>query len=133
MKHEQERECATFLSTDKSIMKVAIIVSVFVLLVLTVEAVNFKKVYCNRQEFVGNTASRYPHLHCGKDFLSFARTKSAKRNVLQGRCNKVNEILNDRARYYDSAANPGAITTALESYRDDGCPTLLSYLMKIIE
>ena len=119
-------------------MKVAIILSVFVLLVLAVEAVNYKRDYCNQQDYVGNPnaknpAGRYPHLHCHKDYLSLARTKGATRNVLQGNCNKVKEILADRNRFYGRAGDPGAITSILERYLHDGCPTLLSYLLEIIE
>ncbi len=105
-------------------------------LLLMVEAgsINYKKTYCNNQEFVGppvprtkkekqNMGKRYPHLHCGKTHLTLSPRMNGCRNNLQGDCRKVNEILNDIPRYYGSARNADAITDVLVKYRRDGCPT----------
>jgi len=94
-----------------------------VLLTTTALAVNYKKDYCGNQEYVGNTGSRYAHLHCGKDFFTLSKTSSNHINFNgRGNCNKVDEVLADKEGYYGTAKNMGAITTALTSYKTAGCP-----------
>jgi len=105
-------------------MKFILVVSLFVILLLAVEAVNIRKVYCDNQEYVGNPGGKKPHLHCGKDFLSLKRS-SGKHNNLEGACNKVNEILGDPDNYYGTAGDPAAITRVLTKYQEDDCPRLL--------
>ncbi len=100
-------------------MKAFLILSVLVALMLTVEA-NYKKTYCHNQDYVGNTGSRYPHLHCGKTFLTLSRS-SSKHDNLQGRCSKVREILGDSKFYYGDNKEIGAV---LNVYYKDGCPKL---------
>ncbi len=93
-------------------MKIILVVSIFIILMLMAEAkVNFKKRYCGNREYIGNPGSRYPHLHCGRRFLTLS-ISSHKHHNLQGRCNKVNEIL-----YYGVTLFPGAITTVLNDYK----------------
>ena len=98
-------------------MKVFLVVAVVVILALAAEAINFKKDYCHNQDYVGNPGSRYPHLHCGKSFLTLSRSKSQHDN-LQGRCSKVAEILSDPKYYYGGIKE---ITAVLVEYRKDGC------------
>ena len=104
----------------------------FTSLLIVAEAVNFKKTYCGNQEYIGNPGHKYPHLHCGKSFLTLSRNKCSHNN-LQGRCNKVNEILGNIQNYYGNAGNPGAITAVLTEYQDDDCPTLLSLLLQVLQ
>ena len=105
-------------------MKTFLIVSLFaVILMLSVEAVNFKKDYCNNQEYVGNPGNKYPHLHCGKNFLTLSRTKKNHLN-LQGRCNVVKRVLQDKDEYYGNAGDPNSITNVLVKYENDDCPVL---------
>ncbi len=86
-------------------------------------AVNYKKDYCGGEDYVGNAGSKYPHLHCGKDFLTLSRSGSDHINF-NGRpnCNKVNEVLDDVAGNYGSASDKAAITNALTAYKNAGCP-----------
>ncbi len=108
----------------REIMKIILVVSIFIILMLTTEAkVNFKRRYCGNYEYIGNPGSRYPHLHCGKRFLTLSISSNQHHN-LQGHCNKVNEILGNPQYYYGNAGNPGAITTVLNDYKNDRCPTL---------
>ena len=97
-----------------------------VILVLTscADVVNYKKDYCGNEEYVGNNGNKYPHLHCGRNFLTLSRSKT-NHNNLQGKCNKVEEILADPDYYYGSAANSTAITIVLTKYQEKGCPNQL--------
>lgn len=100
-----------------SIMKIALILAA---LVLISEAVNIKKIYCGKQEYVGNPGNKYPHLHCGSNFLTLSREKNRHINLIE-KCNTINEILKDKLNYYGKAANPKSITTALKLYFEDVC------------
>ena len=104
-----------------------LIVLSLAILVLGVLAkpVNYKKDYCGNQDYVGNNGNKYPHLHCDKSFLTLSRS-STKHDKLQGRCNKVLEILNDWENYYGRANDPAAITNVLRKYHNDDCPTQMS-------
>ena len=105
-----------------SMMAKFLIVLSLVILVLAIltEAVNFKKDYCGNQDYVGNNGNKYPHLHCGKSFLTLSRSRK-RHNNLQRRCNKVLEILNNWKYYYGRAKQPCAITTVLQNYYNDKC------------
>ena len=106
-------------------MKIFSMVIVLVIFVLAVgAAVNIRKKYCNNKEFIGNRPSKYPHLHCGKGFLTLSRSKSNHKNI-QGCCNKVNEVLGSRDHYYGHAADPQSITAVLRAYQRDDCPVVL--------
>lgn len=105
-------------------MKISLVVSAFYVIMLAVEAVNIKRVYCDNQEFVGNLPSRYPHLHCGKSFLTLSRTGSNHLNM-QGQCNVVDRVLSDWEFYYGRARDPQAITNVLNHYQGDRCPIML--------
>lgn len=54
---------------------VAIVLNVL-LVVPAYAGVNFKSQYCNGQDYAGNDGNKYPHLHCGKDFLVFSESKN---------------------------------------------------------
>lgn len=116
------------------IFVVVILAFTSLLLMAEAKSINYKKVYCNNQEFVGTPIPKtkkqankiggiYPHLHCGKTHLTLSRSKNGGRNNLEGDCNKVNEILADIPGYYGTASNPAAITAVLRAYSDDDCPT----------
>ena len=51
-------------------MKTAIFV--LALFVLSAEAVNYKREYCDGEEYVGNEGREKPHIHCGKDFFTMS-------------------------------------------------------------
>jgi hypothetical protein len=64
-------------------------------------------------------------LHCGKRFFTLSKAKKKNNHINfngRGNCNKVDQVLADWQNQYGSAANPGAITTALQTYRAAGCP-----------
>ena len=54
----------------------------------TAQAASLKKDYCSNQEFYTNTGaddgSRYPHLHCGKNFLTYSASSSKHYNFVVG-------------------------------------------------
>ncbi len=104
-------------------VKIALFLTALALLILTVDAVNVKKDYCSNQEYVGNRGSKYPHLHCGKNFLTLSRSKTRHVNDLHKYeyCNKLNEILKDWQNYYGGAADSKAITEALKLCYEDLC------------
>ena len=54
-------------------MKITLVLAALTLLVLATEAVNIKKKYCGNDEYVGNPGSKYPHLHCGKNFITLSK------------------------------------------------------------
>ena len=110
-------------------MKIALVLTALTLFVLAAEAVNIKKKYCGNQEYVGNPGSKYPHLHCGKSFITLSKAKK-NHNNLQGKCNVVKNIIGDPNSYYGNAGNVQAITNALTAYENDSCPTLLSDLIQ---
>ncbi len=99
-------------------MKIALVLAA---LVLVSEAVNFKKQYCGNHEYVGNRGHKYPHLHCGKNFLTLSRESNRHTGLIE-KCNKINEILADKRNYYGEATDPQKITAALKLYFRDVCP-----------
>lgn len=104
--------------------KLLIVCVLFVCIVATVraKAINYKKKYCANNDYIGNAGSKYPHLHCDKTHLTLSRGKNIHDN-LQGKCNKVEEILNSQDGYYGNANSPCEITAILKKYYNDGCPT----------
>jgi hypothetical protein len=103
--------------------RILLVVALLMTLSTTAFAANYKRDYCGNQEYVGNTGARYPHLHCGSNFFTLSRTGSNHINFNgRGNCNKVNEVLDDKDNQYGRAADPAAITTALDAYKTAGCP-----------
>ena len=99
--------------------------AILVLGVLT-EAVNYKSDYCGNQEYVGNDGGRYPHLHCGSNFLTFSRGKK-KHDNLQGKCDKVLEIIDYvESNEYINENTATAITDVLRAYYEKDCRTQMS-------
>lgn len=88
---------------------------------------NYAKDNCGGQEYLGNEGSKYPHLHCGKDFLTLSRSKNDHINLAPNSvkaakaCNKTAELLAAPIWNAQNTTNPGAITTALQSFQHDGC------------
>jgi hypothetical protein len=97
-------------------------IAVIAILPVTALAVDYKKTYCGKQDYVGNTGAKYAHLHCGKSFFTLSRGKKDHINFNgRGNCNKVDEVLADKDNQYGTAADMQAITTALEAYKAQGC------------
>ncbi len=112
-------------------MNILLVLTFLVSFLLLASAINYKKDYCDNEEYVGNSGHKYPHLHCGKKFLTLSRNKN-RHNNLQGHCNKVNEILGNINGYYGNAGNSYAITAVLREYANDDCPTLLDRLLQVL-
>ena len=92
-----------------------------VLFLIHVEATNanYMKKYCGNKPFIPQ-GNRYPHLHCGKDFLTLS-TKHKKDNfigTLGVDCDKVKKVLNDPWRYYN---NNDDITRVLQNFHRKEC------------
>lgn len=84
---------------------------------------DFKKRFCNGQEFLGNPAKKRPHLHCGSTFISYKKANGDHSNITEaGDCVRTNAVFDD------IKANPGTfsdytgIYNALVLYHQAGCP-----------
>ena len=93
---------------------------------------DIKKEYCKdyasgknkaNDYFVGNPPKKYPHLHCGKDFLTLSKGKGAH-NELKGNCGKIHDVYYDKKHFYETAGEPDNITAVLKKYFGDICPGL---------
>ncbi len=90
--------------------------------------VNIREKYCkdyasetkDKDYFVGNPESMYPHLHCGKTFLTL-KMKGKKNTELEGNCEKIKEVYKDTD--LRTAGEPDKIATVLEKYFRDICPS----------
>ncbi len=75
---------------------------------------------------MGNLGSKYPHLHCGKNFLALSRERTSvhliHKSTGTAKCNKLIEILENKRKYYGGADDSEAITKALTSLYNDFCP-----------
>lgn len=63
-------------------------------MIAMIQALNPKKDYCKNQEFVPDT--KYPHLHCGKGFLTYSVSGSNHDNLIDGDeiyCSRVTNVL----------------------------------------
>ncbi len=113
-------------------MKIFVAILALTSFLLVAEAVNYKRDYCGNREFVGNRKNKYPHLHCGRKFLTLSRSNCQHDN-LHGRCNKVNEILGSPDRFYGKARKPCEITAVLKKYKKAGCLTAVNVLLQVLQ
>lgn len=85
--------------------------------------VNFKKTFCNNQDFLGNAASKRPHLHCGTDFISYKKANGDHSNITDaGNCARTNAVFDDIKANKNAFADYQAIYNALVLYHQAGCP-----------
>jgi hypothetical protein len=89
---------------------------------------DYKKDYCGGVEYVGQDAgNKYPHLHCGKDFLAFSYSPNSHKNLAPNsiardkKCNATNDLLANPTWNATNTTNPGAITAALQTFQGAGC------------
>ncbi len=107
-------------------MKITLILAALALSFFFLAAgVNIKKEYCKdyvsgtnkeNEYFVGNPPNKYPHLHCGKDFLTFSESNKKTNYEKPGMCKRIIKTFMD---------NPGLhkdITKVLEHFFKDNCP-----------
>lgn len=84
---------------------------------------NFKKTFCNNEDFLGNGGAKRPHLHCGTNFISYKKANGDHSNITDmGDCNRTNGVFDDIKANKVSFANYEAIYNALVSYHQAGCP-----------
>lgn len=85
--------------------------------------INFKKTYCDNQEYLGNAATKRPHLHCGATFISYKKSNGDHSNITEmGNCSRTNEVFDHIKANKNAFANYPAIYNALVAYHQAGCP-----------
>jgi hypothetical protein len=100
-------------------------VSCFILLsaACLAHSANFKRVYCNNEEFLGNPAAKRPHLHCGAGFISYKKANGDHSNITDiGNCNRTNTVFDDIKASPNAFENYPAIYKALVLFHRAGCP-----------
>lgn len=54
---------------------------------------NYKRDFCNNQEYLGNPGSKRPHLHCGSNFMSYKKANGDHSNITDyGNCDRTNAV-----------------------------------------
>jgi hypothetical protein len=92
-----------------------------------IASANYKNLYCNREEYVGNSSDRRPHLHCTKDFMAFKYADGTHKNLAPNsisrdkKCNATNDLLANPEWNATNTTNPAAITAALLAFQAAGC------------
>ncbi|MDO9223992.1 MAG: hypothetical protein Q7U20_09820 [Caulobacter sp.] len=75
--------------------------------------------------YIGNPGRRYPHLHCGKDFVAISKGASKHKNIIKGDrgfCNAIIEA-RDRPDWIDRELTyPADMKAALVSLAAAYCP-----------
>ncbi|EHL32255.1 hypothetical protein [Legionella drancourtii] len=85
--------------------------------------VSFKKMFCDNQDFLGNSAAKRPHLHCDASFIAYKKANGDHSNISQmGDCNRTNAVFDDIKSNQGSFADYQAIYNALVLYHQAGCP-----------
>ena len=107
-------------------MKTLLVLVVLALSVLIVQAANLKKTYCGNQEFLGNVpATNYPHLHCGKDFITLSMGSNNHFNFFDKngkvKCNPIWNMVVSNPGSYSAAKHASLITTAVSKFYKDFC------------
>jgi hypothetical protein len=89
---------------------------------------DYKKDYCGGVEYVGqDDGNKYPHLHCGKNFLTFSYAANSYKNLAQNsivankKCNATDDLLNNPPYDETNTTNPGGITATLQAFKVGGC------------
>lgn len=89
--------------------------------------VNFKKTYCGNQEFLGNGASKRPHLHCGETFIAYKKASGDHLNITEfGTCSRTDVVFDDIKANKNAFADYQGIYNALVSFHQAGCPNQLA-------
>lgn len=84
---------------------------------------NFKKVYCNNQEYLGNSGAKRPHLHCDSNFMSYKKASGDHSNITEfGDCHRTNAVFENIKANRTAFADYQAIYNALVLYHQAGCP-----------
>lgn len=92
-----------------------------------IASANYKRLYCNGEEYVGNLGDKRPHLHCTKDFMAFKYADGTHKNLAPNsiprdkKCNATDDLLANPEWNNANTTNPGAITAALQAFHTAGC------------
>ena len=93
------------------------------ILINAVEA-NYKKDYCGNQEFLPGT--KYPHLHCGKDFFTLSYSGGNKHVNFIGskgvQCSNVKKVLDYPSDY--GIDQQEEIKNAIKKFQKDYCSSI---------
>ncbi|MCL9685130.1 hypothetical protein [Legionella maioricensis] len=85
--------------------------------------INYKKTFCNNQDYLGNDGAKRPHLHCGSSFMSYKKNNGDHSNITEvGDCLRTNAVFDHIKSNRQAFANYQAIYNALVSYHQAGCP-----------
>ena len=106
-------------------MRKTILVLCIVSLLLPTAALagNYKKAYCGNKEYLGNPGKKYPHLHCGKDFLTFSESAKKHLNLhdVKAGCKRAANVISDKDINAKTTEDPQAITKAVKAFMDAEC------------
>ena len=106
-----------------TVKKMKLIVLALVLLsVIITTATNYRKTYCNNNEYILR-GDRYPHLHCGSNYFVLSRGQNDHKyfvNKKTGKalCKNVEEVLRNPSYY----RNIDKITDVLQHFQRQECP-----------
>ena len=84
-------------------------------------AANYRKTYCNNNEYIPR-GDRYPHLHCGSNFFLLSISKNNHKYFGKGTallCGNVKQVLADPSYFYN---NNSKITVVLQHFQRQECP-----------
>ena len=97
-----------------------IVLALVLLSVIITTAVNYRKTYCNNNEYIPR-GDRYPHLHCDSKFLLLSRSKNNHKYFGTGTalCGNVEQVLADPSYFYNSNSK---ITVVLQHFQRQECP-----------
>ena len=97
----------------KCISTAVYLIVVLILLFKETAAVDYRKEYCNGQEFIGNNgvAYSYPHLHCGSNFFVLSLAYHGHHINLTS-CESREDLLQNKHKYRN-ARKPNLITRTL--------------------
>ena len=102
--------------------------------VVLADAINYRNEYCGGQAYVGNEGSKKPHLHCGKSFMALKKTNGKHDNFFDQKGARCTFIRNLDSSKWSTAADPGAITTAIKSFLEGECAKVdLLRLLKFLQ
>jgi hypothetical protein len=90
--------------------------SLFVL-IPSVSYADLKSTYCGGKEYLGNPGNKYPHLHCGKDFITYSKKSDNHAEIMRGSqpsCERLRSTL-------DVEQGDGELRTALKKVGQDFC------------
>ncbi|WP_231296898.1 hypothetical protein [Fluoribacter dumoffii] len=85
--------------------------------------INFKKTYCGNVDYLGNSATKRPHLHCGEHFIAYKKNNGDHLNIAEsGTCARTDLVFDEIKANRNAFADYQGIYNALVAYHQSGCP-----------